>query len=376
MNKILLASFSLTLLTGIDVISVAGVRLSLIPLIIFSVFIIMRKRRIPRISILILLFIVATLPSLLFTYDFQKSFSYVIWTIINFIAIIIPFSYLVSEDKDNAIRGMLFSFRFQIALGILLFISGVQGRAHLLYYEPSYFALALTPYILIVAQRYINQDKKYTYKWDLILVLISLYITKSANLLLILILSIIVTLFFGKNKIKSLIVFLIIFLILIILAFLYINYSDDLMADTIRNIISSPDKITSALVRTGNRWPRLLLTYDIAISHFWGVGLGAFASFTDNHFFPMYVDLPWYLNPLHGEGMNIYLELAATGGWISLLLWVVFNIKCIFISFRNDNQLIGMSLIVILLALNIESNIMRPYYWMILGMCMCYPKKI
>lgn len=124
--------------------------------------------------------------------------------------------------------------------------------------------------------------------------------------------------------------------------------------------------------RTGNRWPRAQLTYDIAMSTFWGIGIGAFEEYTLSHFLPMYSGLTDYLSPIGYPAINIYFEIAATCGWLALVVWLFWHYKMLSEASKNksDNPVIICSLIVAMLALFIESNFMRPYYWMLIGLVM------
>ncbi|MCY0725868.1 hypothetical protein OVW19_29435, partial [Klebsiella pneumoniae] len=70
--------------------------------------------------------------------------------------------------------------------------------------------------------------------------------------------------------------------------------SDDLIAVTIYKLFNSPDPIDALLDRTGNRWPRFNLAYDTAMTHFWGVGIGAFEKYTLTHTLLDYMELPFY----------------------------------------------------------------------------------
>ncbi|MGP2688909.1 hypothetical protein ACTVNK_10515, partial [Serratia nevei] len=76
--------------------------------------------------------------------------------------------------------------------------------------------------------------------------------------------------------------------------------------------------------------------------------------------------------PLANEPINIYFEIAATCGWIALFVWMIWHFKLLTEANRDKSgvPVIICSLIVAMLALFLESNFMRPYYWMLIGMVM------
>ncbi|MCS6026719.1 hypothetical protein LNO14_24420 [Klebsiella pneumoniae subsp. pneumoniae] len=116
---------------------------------------------------------------------------------------------LFAPSLDNTLLGVRDAYRFQIFLGCLLYFSGLQPRAAVLYYEPSYFALSLTPYVVMVVSSYIKSKGyvgdvvKRTSFIDVFLLLAAIYTTKSANLMLVCALSVLIISFLGKGKLKK-----------------------------------------------------------------------------------------------------------------------------------------------------------------------------
>ncbi len=122
------------------------------------------------------------------------------------------------------------------------------------------------------------------------------------------------------------------------------------------------------LARTGNRWPRAQLAYEVAKSNPLGVGIGTYtAHIENNRNYPVLKKKwPWFLNPEGYPAINMYLQIAATCGWLVCFIFVIWNIR-LFIVLKSvdmkEFKILGLSFIVLCLSLNIESNYMRPYFW-------------
>ncbi|EMI5800813.1 TPA: O-antigen ligase family protein [Klebsiella aerogenes] len=376
-NKNRVIAFVCTLLVSVDVIQVSGLRLTLLPLLAYGLYLLLRSMKIDKWFFYVLIFALTCLPSVFFSTNEGKSLGYLIWIIFNYISISIVYKHLITNNKDNALVGIRDAYRFQIIIGALLTFSGIQYRAQVLYYEPSYFALSLTPYVVMIVSSItaIGKNKNlinYTGKIDWFLIAIALYTTKSANLIFVFLISIIILSMIGKGKFKKTLLMSLVVLFIFGIFYFYSQGKDDLLSTTFQNFINSSNKFNAAMDRTGNRWPRAQLTYDIAMSTFWGIGIGAFEEYTLSHFLPMYSGLTDYLSPIGYPAINIYFEIAATCGWLALVVWLFWHYKMLSEASKNksDNPVIICSLIVAMLALFIESNFMRPYYWMLIGLVM------
>lgn len=377
-SKIKLIAFCSTMLVSVDLLSVAGLRVTLLPLLLYGIYIIYKTQAIDKWFFYILFFAGACVPSLMFSSEFTKSAGYLLWIFFNYISLSIVYKYLITKSLDKTLSGVRDAYRLQILLGCALYFTGIQPRASVLYYEPSYFALSLTPYVVMIASSYIKSKGyigeviKRTSLIDVFLLMAAIYTTKSANLILVCGLSVMVIAFLGKGKIKKIFITAALGAIAIGGLYYYSLNSSDLIAVTIYKLFNSPDPIEALLDRTGNRWPRFNLAYDTAMTHLWGVGIGAFEQYTLTHTLLDYMGLPFYLSPIGYPPINIYLEIAATCGWPALAVWLVWHFKMI----KQANYktvggpVIVCSLIVAMLALFIESSFMRPYYWMLIGMVM------
>lgn len=373
-NSIKLFSFLTTLLISVDVIQFSGLRITLIPLLFIGVLIFIKNNSIDKNTLYVFLFALLCIPSLLFSVNIIKSSLYIFWIFLNYLSILIVYSQLVQKSKYETMSGIRDAYKLQIIIGCFLYFSGIQERAQVLFYEPSYFAIALIPYIVMIFSRYINNNtdnnKNYTSHLDILFLILAIFITKSFNLIIICFLVPIILLAFEKGKLRNLLVFSLLGLIIYQAFKFYINNSDDLISRTFQNIIGSGDLITSLLERTGNRWPRMQLTNEIALQNFWGIGIGSMDEYSLNHYFSNFSYLPDYLSPIGYPPINIYLEIAATCGWLALVIWLLWHFYIIRqnINSQKSDSIITCSLIVIMIIMMIESSFLRPYYWMLLGL--------
>lgn len=369
-NRVAIISFFFTLLISIDIIQIAGLRVGLLPLLLFSIFILIKDKVLDSNFYFISFFAIASLPSLLFSYEVIKSTLYIAWIFLNYFSIFIAYKYLGNRSLEKTLTGILFAFRFQIIIGFILFILSIQTRAHVLFYEPSYFAIALIPYIVIYYNNLFNNfsSNKKSILIDTILITLAVISTQSFNLMVILlIIPLLFSIIASKNKLRDLSIgSLFITLCCSIIIYLSKN-SNNLIANTVRNITESQNLFITLTERTGNRWPRFELAQEIALNNFWGVGIGAYEKFTENNNFVNFSHLPYYTNPIGYPAVNIYFEIAATCGWIALVIWLYWHFKLLKKSLTN-NTLLFVILLTSMIILIIESNFLRPYYWMILAL--------
>ena len=373
-NSIKLFSFLITLLISVDVIQFSGLRITLIPLLFVGILIFIKNNSIDKNTLYVFLFALLCIPSLLFTVNIIKSSLYIFWIFLNYLSILIVYSQLIQKSKYETIIGIRDAYKLQIIVGCFLYFSGIQERAQVLFYEPSYFAIALIPYIVMIFSKYINNNtdnnEKYTSHSDIIFLVLAIFITKSFNLIIICFLVPIILFAFEKGKLRNLLIFSLLGSVIYQAFKFYISNSDDLISKTFQNIIDSGDVITSLLERTGNRWPRMQLTNEIALQNFWGVGIGTMDEYSLNHYFSDFSYLPDYLSPIGYPPINIYLEIAATCGWLALAVWLLWHFYIIKqnVNSQKSDSVITCSLIVIMIIMMIESSFLRPYYWMLLGL--------
>lgn len=377
-NKFRLISFIATSFISIDIIQFFSVRVSLIPLFFYGIFILYKNRKIDVWFVYVFLFAITCIPSVIFSYNPEKSIGYIFWIVFNYIAICSVYKHLIIGNSRKTILGLRDSYRFQIIIGGVLYFSGLQFRAQVLYYEPSYFALSLIPYVVLVFCGLLRNGMQKDVEWndirflDVMLLFVALYTTKSANMVLVSMLAAVVVSLYGDGKIKKLNIMGISFMIAWAFLTWYSSNYNDLISTTFQKIANADSFYDAILERTGNRWPRAQLTFDTAMNTFWGVGIGSFKEYTSANYFPKFSEIPAYYSPLSNEAVNIYFEIAATCGWGALVVWLSLHFKliCGVNKYKNNTPIIVCSLVVAMFALVIESNFLRPYYWMLIGMIM------
>lgn len=379
-NKIELTSFAFSLCTSVDLLSFMGFRVSLIPMVIYGVALIIKNKFIDKNIFFVLVFFLCCAPSVMFSYAFGKSAGYLIWIIFNFFFISCIFKHLAQNDYSATLKGLFNSYRLQIVCGAILYFAHLQDRAHFLYYEPSYFAIALIPYVVIVLCNFFQKDNKIQIPkaqcFDIFLCIVAIYTTKSANLLLVFLIGTCVISLHGKNKMLKISISLLIMFIGFVGLYFYAKTNNDLIAITFRNVFMSGDFLDGLKDRVGNRWYRVEMAYHVALEHFWGVGIGAYTEYTlsNKSAYPFYNSLPWYLNPFGLPAINLYVEMAATCGWMALIVWLIWHHRLLFareaVLFKGT--VIYFSLLISMIVLIIESSFMRPYYWVLIGICMSH----
>ena len=298
--------------------------------------------------------------------------------VFSYVVIFGLFAYLARTYPDEMEQSVLYSFRVQILIGLLLFLLHQQvdlegiSRIHLLYYEPSYFAFALVIYTGIVFFKTLTQGWR-PMAFDLGMLLIALFITKSATLMIGFVIIYALGNLMTDFQWKKVAWGLGIVAILLGVSYAYATYETDLLARTLQIFFSSGDVFFALIDRGGNRFPRIEAASYIFQHNLWlGVGIGNYESYTTH------VDLSAFsrgtgdLAVENKPAVNIYLELLATTGIPTATAFFAFLIRTLTlrrVSAMDDRQksyLLG--LIGLLILLNFDGNYLRPYLWMILGL--------
>jgi len=378
-NYSYLALVFLIIVSGFDVVSVnaagANIRLSYFVFAIFflKLYLFSKATMSIRELLFVLLLFACALFTLIYAENLKIGVAYSIWLLVNFFCVFLVFRALtIKLGVHFAIRAYQLAFRLQIIIAAFLFVAGVQERAHFLYYEPSYFVLASIPYLTIAV--YMRVVMKHAGLLDLFLIMLMLLITKSAFLML-LILIIYTTVMLTKEGVsRSSIARLAVFTLAIsIFSYLYVTFSNDLIARTIRDLIESPSVLIAALERSGNRWPRIQMVWDAIIVNFpYGIGPGNYERYSIN--FNQGVDysngLPW-LEPRGKPAVNMWFEIIVELGIVAAILFLSkyfgWWLKARAFPVKHPIKIFSVILIVYFIAFMFESNYLRVYFWGILG---------
>ncbi|CAD0186668.1 hypothetical protein RUESEDTHA_03577 [Ruegeria sp. THAF57] len=339
-----------------------------------------------RLSIVVLLgFVITRLPVLLQKEVFNPSRLLLVFLLLSFLACAVHFSfrsvleyghwisiivsfYFAGQIVGKKIswpavyEGYAIAFRVQIGVGLLLWLL-VGGRIDLFYYEPSYFVLASVPYLVIAAR---NVLRKVT-SVDALFILAFLIITQSATLLAT------VGLAFAANFIKrpnsALLVLLCLLPVILFLPSILVTGSDNLLSSTIFGFIESPDKIRFFLERGGNRWPRLLIGWDLLTENLlWGIGPGQVSQVLSERDLAQYIGDRWWMRLDDKPITNVFLELAVDVGVIPTAFLFAFFLRTIWRVHSRGHWELSSSLVIMMLVMMGMSSIFRPYVWLLLGL--------
>lgn len=366
-SKTLLLSAFFYFLACVDLIQVFNVRpLMLLPLC-YVLIQILRARRTPLDLYYVIAFVAACIPSIYFSQNIVQSAAYLIWPLFNFFSIFCAFYFLAKSSLKNTLLGIIWCSRIQIVLAFILWFLGLQPRAHLFFFEPSYFAISLAFYVtwVFVGSRNNLSSKK----WDYFLIFLALISTAAAMLMLTLLVVTTLVLLASIKRLRFFVLFAMITIIAGVASTYYVNKSDSLLANSISALASAPSNLDVLLSRSGNRWPRIKLAKDVFVSNPMGVGVGAYEEHATQEFYPKHRYREWWLDPYGKPAVNIFLEIGATCGWAALFIWIIWMIRLLLTSHRHwsMSEIYFLYLLVLLSLFMVESNYLRPYIWAIFG---------
>ncbi|WP_208855453.1 O-antigen ligase family protein [Leisingera daeponensis] len=266
-------------------------------------------------------------------------------------------------------RAYLFAFRLQIGAGFLIWIA-VGGRIDLFYYEPSYFVLASAPYLVIATRNILSKPLCA----DLFVVACFLMITQSATLIALICLA------FAANLVKrpKALFWVTITAGPAVLFFLPLALvgGDTLLTSTISGFIESPDKIQFFIERGGNRWPRLILGWDLLWENWkMGIGPGQIGEILSQRDLSQYVEHRWWMRLDDKPLTNVFLELAVDVGVITAAVLAVFILKIAIRVHRKGHWEISSSIAIMLIVMLGMSSVFRPYVWLLLGFATTLEKR-
>nr|WP_102467149.1 hypothetical protein [Vibrio splendidus]PMI70696.1 hypothetical protein BCU37_07435 [Vibrio splendidus] len=307
--------------------------------------------------------------SIFYTFNFSRSIIYWVWPVFNFIALFVPFYILSRLDFNQTLQGVLLSCRLTSVIGIVLWILGYHERLQSLLYESSYFSIALSIYFIYFIYNFSLSLKKLNI-FDSIIVALCLIGSKSAMLLGVFILGFTFRALMSLKSSKKFIKTISAIIFTLSLAFYYISNNNDLLSNSLHLIYRSIDEPELLLERSGNRYPRFVLATEVISKNPFGVGVGAYIDHIDNVQYASSSAKAEWLDPSSKPAINIYIEIAATSGWISALIFMGWQAVTIFRARRcKENEFVVLiSFIVMILLLQLESNYLRPYFWCVWGM--------
>jgi hypothetical protein len=361
--------------TGFDVLQIRfsdnGMRVSYLFYAVLA-FALLRHLRFPRVeTILIALFCAASFAGMLLLGPNLHSVLYIAWVVFSYGVIYPLFYYFARNHRDDFIGAIVIASRAQIAIGLVIYVTHLQPRAALLYYEPSYFAYGLIPYASITIWKLFSGKQREAIP-DLAMLVVGLIETGSATLLCAMVVVWVLSTFVSGLRARQLINVSVAAGALLIALYAYSLVANDLLATTIRTMVTSPNKIQQIMDRGGNRIPRLLAaTYVFNLHPLLGVGIGQYRNVSNAIDLSSFSQGNSYLSAQNNEAINIYVELLATTGIPTASIFFLFLIRSVSLrrtSTLDDRQkMLFIALTAMLFMLNFEANYLRPYMWMLLG---------
>jgi len=244
------------------------------------------------------------------------------------------------------VKAILQSSRILMIIGILLQISGFTERMGALFYEPAYMSIFMAAYCSLCFT-----ESKLVKPIDYILLIIFLYLSKSAAFILVLLGVAVYLIFINKKKIIKLI-----FIFYILLTLYYVSIERSNLNFNIVEAALSIDVeniLELSRQRTGERFDFLILSLNETIkSPIFGIGARTFQD--------MHNGIP---------PANIFFQVILEGGILGLLICLVAiknYFKNVSMLERYRNFIVCTS-IALLFALQIESTYMRAYLWVFFG---------
>jgi len=328
------------------------------------------KGKEPRIIIIyvLALFFIHVEASFLYG-SFIKGFVYSAWILVNYLLFFRSAYLITSQLKDGVWNAFLMGGRIQIISAVILVALGAHERAQFIYFEPSYLAIGLVPYLF--ASIFWSKHKLLDYS----LILLITISNQSATMMAALFVSILFWLTFNKR-------FFISFLLLIFTPLsVYLAYWFSL------NNASNPnhsiavwisenginyDLLLVLLQRGGNRIPRLQAALDL-IDGKWltGLGTGSYVEITSNMNFDYITDSIKFLDPAGLPVINVILEAIANAGIFAALILTLVFLTIFFkgtrIINRQERFIILGSLTAFGIMLQFESSYLRAYVWFAFG---------
>lgn len=334
-------------------------------------FFLLPKRRDPKGMLFLTMLLFATHVAASFMSGLVvKGLIYSSWIWVNYIFFFRVGYLLAIELQDRVWQALLWGGRIQIVLGIVLVLLGMHERARFIYFEPSYLAIGLVPYLFAT----LFWSRK---KWlDGSFLVALIVFNQSANMMIAILVAMVFWLASNRRIWVS-----VSLSVLVVLAG-YISYQVALgdpsnpnhgVATWVAENGISLDMITAILSRAGNRVPRFQAAMEMLPGHWLtGFGPGAYLDITANRNFDHIIDGLEYLDPAGLPVINILLEAISNAGVLAavVLLAVFVHVMHLVITRVEDDRerrvMIG-SLFAFGVMLQFESSYLRAYVWLAFG---------
>ncbi|MET0323215.1 MAG: O-antigen ligase family protein, partial [Duganella sp.] len=311
------------------------------------------------------------IPSLLFSTNIKVSVAFYAGTFMC-IVIMLIFAKMTKLIGGGIVDLMLVFYRFSVLLTAVFVILRLQERGHFLFYEASYYAIALIPYYCITFYRMFNFGFKSCIT-DILLILAAIILSQSVSMVLWVAASFMFLYFkSGQARFSH---FVYVSIVSLIFLFLLYQFNDRTkgIVEALSGMFREPGQYLNVLILVGgNRLQRVFIAYDAFVTHPWfGVGIGALKAYSIMNFSTDSFDLDGLTASDFTADMNatnVFMEVAAEAGVVGL---IGFLMVLAFIHSRQENGDIlrpfKIAFYITMLSLLIESSYLRPYVWALYG---------
>jgi hypothetical protein len=288
---------------------------------------------------------------------------YVVWIVFNYLVF-----YRIAASSGIALnvdisKVFIQSGRIQILFGAFLVFISQHERITFTYYEPSYMAIGLIPYITF------SLLNRKVLKFDMFCIFLFLALGQSALFILFVVLIISGKLWAERKTSKP-------FFVLILIAFsgavFFIDaYNNEQRANHlfVATIVDQGFSLLTFLDRAGNRFPRMAAAFEVLTHNFYfGIGSGNYPRFVSNlDFTHLDRGLPW-LSVENQPPINIFLEAGINAGIFGALVIFIVFVRFAFLAFPRSNDwryffVVSLTFIAGL----VEANYLRAYCWIYFG---------
>lgn len=360
-------------IVGFDV-GNATIKLQLLLFPLILLFVLIKQQMKIRIDGLwvVVFFIFCLVPSLIFSLNPLTSVGFLLGTVSCVSVLLVTANLARRIPLDVIYTTLIYSYRGTVVSTFVFVVLGLQVRGHFLLYESSYWAIFLIPYISIVAYRFFCDKLRFS-KVDIFAIFVGIVISQSASLVIWTLLIVFIFMFsLGKVKIIhifSLCSFIAIFSFFLVLFNARAShlYYELMAADDVSSLMGV------LIFLAGNRVQRLLVPIEVGSEHpFFGVGGGMLrnvAASMSVDDFTIYGQSAYdfELNS-SAPGVNVILEVFAEHGLLGVVSFLILLIYVYRRTLCSPKLLpLRIAFVVTIISLLIESNYMRYYLWVLMG---------
>lgn len=322
-----------------------------------------------RMFVYVIAFFAVHMLSSAISLSIVKGFVYSAWILINYLFFVKLAYSLTKNLKEDVWNAFIVGGRLQAIVSIVLVILDVHERARFIYFEPSYFALGLVPYIFCAI--FWSKNKNI----DIGLIILVLIFNQSANMLICLVVVLIIWLIYNKKLMVSSAILAVISMIFYG-AFLYTLQDENSPNHGLAVIVSeselSLDLVEVFLRRGGNRLPRFEAALEVVDGNYlFGIGPGNYNTLTEKINFDHISSGIDYLDPSGLPVINVVLESVVNAGVLAAVVMMMFYadvwLRIMSLARSPEKWMMLGCLVAFGLMLQFESSYLRAYVWFAIG---------